>query len=56
MSQNWSREGIANPNERVISFDDFVNGESDSLLIAVFGKIKYNQCMDAVKEQIQLRG
>ncbi|KAJ3258294.1 hypothetical protein HK103_003775 [Boothiomyces macroporosus] len=55
MSQQWRRDGMVNPGERVISFDDFVDGEMDAQLITVFGQERYDQALQAVKKEIEKR-
>ncbi|KAJ3275395.1 hypothetical protein HDV01_000687 [Terramyces sp. JEL0728] len=55
MSQHWRRDGMVNPSERVISFDDFVDGEMDAALITVFGQDRYDQTKEAVKKEIEKR-
>ena len=53
MSQVWRRGGLVNPGERIISFQDFCDGELNSQLIAVFGQEKYNEILEIVKEELQ---
>jgi hypothetical protein len=51
MSQVWTRDSMVNPNETTISFQEFIDGELDSQLISVFGKNRYNQVLEVVKQE-----
>lgn len=54
-SQAWTRGGAVNPSERVIAFDEFLDGEMDSQLISIFGQNRYNQIKDAVNKELENR-
>jgi hypothetical protein len=52
MSQAWRRGGLVNPSEKVITFQDFYDGELKSNLVSIFGQDKYNEILEVVKIEI----
>nr|KAJ3423034.1 hypothetical protein HK105_004020 [Polyrhizophydium stewartii] len=43
MSQSWSRSGMLNPGQKIVSFQDFLDGELKDELTYLFGEMKYRQ-------------
>jgi hypothetical protein len=52
MSQVWRRGGLVNPSEKIISFQDFCDGELNSQLITIFGQEKYNEILQLAKQEL----
>jgi hypothetical protein len=55
LSQHWKRDGLVNPSEQIITFDEFIGGEMDTHLISIFGREKYLKCVKVVEGQILVR-
>lgn len=52
-SQNWSRNGALNPGERVVTFEEFINGDIDSIVQTVFGNDKFEELRRLTKIEIK---
>ncbi|KAL2919716.1 hypothetical protein HK105_200630 [Polyrhizophydium stewartii] len=52
MSQSWSRSGMLNPGQKIVSFQDFLDGELKDELTYLFGEMKYRQAVKAVKQHV----
>ncbi|KAH6568965.1 hypothetical protein BASA62_005159 [Batrachochytrium salamandrivorans] len=49
MSQSWSRNGMLNPSEKVLSYKEFLDGDLKDELIHIFGQEQYQNIVQTVQ-------
>ena len=53
LSQNWTRGGAVNPSQRIVSFDEFADGELRDELKYIFGEKTYTEALQTVKNELK---
>eukprot|EP00842_Homolaphlyctis_polyrhiza_P005446 jgi/Hompol1/5902/HPOL_000338-RA len=52
MSQTWSRGGLLNPGQKIVSWTDLLNGDLKDEITQIFGEEHYNNVLSTVQQQI----
>ncbi|KAI8924919.1 hypothetical protein BC831DRAFT_463144 [Entophlyctis helioformis] len=52
MSQTWSRSGMLNPSQKIISFQEFLDGELRDEITYIFGEEQYKNVLKSVKKAV----